>query len=666
MAYTYTTVNGQRVQTDVAAAFQRMRTAFRARFGLDLIVSSGTRTRAEQQHLYNLYRAGKGGLAAAPGFSNHEETGPRGPRAIDIRDSGTNAGVTQAGNARSNWIKANAPTYGFDPAGYRFSQVEPWHIEYTGPLGGGFAGGGGSFISFGNLSTEYIRALQSQLGVGVDGQVGAGTISALQKKIGAAVDGQVGPDTTRKLQAFVGAGVDGIWGTDTTNKLKFAIDGGWFGQPLHVLIGAAHTRKLQEQLGVTADGLAGSGTISKLQQKIGAGADGVFGRGTISKLQSFVGAGVDGIWGADTATKVRAAIDASKFGTVVPPKPPVTKPTRKAADNPVNRRKNPTDAEPALMPQIDPGTTVDVKSFAKGKTVGGNNIWFRLADDTWAWSGGFTDKSATGLTEEVIDVPTQPTVIVPEDAVFGIDVAYPQTGEFDWAKVKEHYNFVIIKAAGGEDGIYGPAALLDKHLAGARSVNLAVGFYFFNNNRHSVKAQADKFIEVLTPRIRPGDVIALDIEDVGNQPVQFNPAQALEFAQYMEEALDIKTFMYLNRSSVNNADWSAVVEDGHPLWLATLDGLEDGVKYLQEGSVKWWGSASLVQFSSSTPIPGYPHGPVDQNICMVSDLAEVEFVAFPTVDEPEEPEEPDEDETPGWFRRFLEGLMEFFRKFLGS
>jgi len=589
MAYTYTTLNGQRVETTVAAAFQRLRAAFIVRFGLDLIVSSGTRTRAEQQKLYDDYRAGRGGLAAAPGYSNHEESGPRGPRALDVRDSGADAGVTQRNNTRSNWLKANAPSYGFDPAGYRFSSIEPWHIEYTGSLGGGFAGGGGSLISFGNLSSEYTRALQSQLGVTVDGAVGAGTVSALQAKIGAAVDGQVGPSTTRKLQEFIGAGVDGIWGTNTTERLKFAIDGGWFGEPLHKLIGDAHTRKLQEQLGVGVDGLAGSGTISKLQQKIGAGADGIFGRGTMSKLQSFVGAGVDGIWGSDTATKVRAAIDANRFAT------------------------------PAGNPEPE----------------------------------------------------TPPAVVVPKDSVFGIDIAYPQTGEFDWAKVKEHYNFVFIKAAGAEDGLYGPATLLDKHLAGARSVDMKVGFYFFNNNRHPIKAQADIFLEVLRPRIRPGDVVALDIEDVGSQAVQFNPAQALEFAGYIEDALDIKTFMYLNRSSVNNADWTDVEAAGHPLWLATLDGLEDGIKYLKEGSVKYWGAASLVQFSSATPIPGYPHGPVDQNICLMSDLAEVEFVAFPTpdVEEPEEPEEElptDPEEVPSWFRRFLEGLMAFLRSFLGS
>lgn len=135
MAYTYVTVNGQRVEANVNAAFQRLRAAFHEKFGLDLIVSSGTRTRAEQQELYRLFLSGRGNLAAPPGQSNHEESGPRGPRALDVRDSGSDAGVTVSGTTRAKWLRANAPKYGFNPAGYTFSRIEPWHIEFTGPIG---------------------------------------------------------------------------------------------------------------------------------------------------------------------------------------------------------------------------------------------------------------------------------------------------------------------------------------------------------------------------------------------------------------------------------------------------------------------------------------------------------------------------------------------------
>lgn len=136
MAYTYTNINGERVQTNVAQAFEQLRAAFKKQFGLDLIVSSGTRTREEQARLYDGWINRRPGfnLAAPPGKSNHEESGPRGPRALDLRDSGRDNGVTVIGTTRSNWLARNAPAYGFTPAGHFFNPREAWHYEYTGSL----------------------------------------------------------------------------------------------------------------------------------------------------------------------------------------------------------------------------------------------------------------------------------------------------------------------------------------------------------------------------------------------------------------------------------------------------------------------------------------------------------------------------------------------------
>lgn len=138
MAYTYTTIDGKRVEVNVAAAFRKMAADFKKATGYTLHVSDGTRTWDEQLAFWNLYQSGKGNLALHPSspLAYHVETNPSGPRALDIRDSGTTAGVTVAGNARSNWIRNNASKYGFDPAGYGFSQVEPWHIEFRGKIGG--------------------------------------------------------------------------------------------------------------------------------------------------------------------------------------------------------------------------------------------------------------------------------------------------------------------------------------------------------------------------------------------------------------------------------------------------------------------------------------------------------------------------------------------------
>lgn len=138
MPYDYTDVDRHRVEVHVAEAFTDLRAAFQGAFGLDLIVTDGTRTRAEQAELYDGWINRRPGysLAAAPGFSNHEESGPRGPRALDVCDSGSDPGVTQLGTERSLWLRDNAPAHRFVAAGYDFDPPEAWHIEYTGSFDG--------------------------------------------------------------------------------------------------------------------------------------------------------------------------------------------------------------------------------------------------------------------------------------------------------------------------------------------------------------------------------------------------------------------------------------------------------------------------------------------------------------------------------------------------
>lgn len=160
MALDYTTVDGWPVAPNTAQAFlNRLKPAFEKAFpGVTLHVYSGYRSYEGQVEIftsryrrgayspYGDYRTWGGstwgrvsgeGTVAAPGTSNHQSG-----HALDIRDSGSDAGVTTAGNARANWIRANAARYGFSPIGYTFG--EPWHIEYTGDPWAATTGAGGS------------------------------------------------------------------------------------------------------------------------------------------------------------------------------------------------------------------------------------------------------------------------------------------------------------------------------------------------------------------------------------------------------------------------------------------------------------------------------------------------------------------------------------------
>jgi len=126
--YNYVTIDGEKVETSVAAAFEIMAAAFKKEFDLDLLITSGMRTTARQIELYNSPRY----KAAKPGTSQHEDGNPKGPRALDLRDSGSDQGVQYAGTVRSNWMASRAPGYGFLPAGLSFNFVEPWHFEWNG------------------------------------------------------------------------------------------------------------------------------------------------------------------------------------------------------------------------------------------------------------------------------------------------------------------------------------------------------------------------------------------------------------------------------------------------------------------------------------------------------------------------------------------------------
>jgi hypothetical protein len=189
VAYKYTRIDGKRVEVNVAVRFIVLRYFFERAFkGITLHVSDGTRTFAEQVAIFlsvfavklwpftgpfNDVRWWKGkryvrvrgtGTVAQPGTSNHEEDGPRGPRALDIHDSASSPGVTKYGNARSLWIKNNAKRIAqFDPAGYDDFK-EPWHIEAIGKVGVALP-----TVKRGSKNKLAVMAIQILCGAGVDG-----------------------------------------------------------------------------------------------------------------------------------------------------------------------------------------------------------------------------------------------------------------------------------------------------------------------------------------------------------------------------------------------------------------------------------------------------------------------------------------------------------------
>ncbi|HVG59660.1 MAG TPA: D-alanyl-D-alanine carboxypeptidase family protein, partial [Hyalangium sp.] len=108
--------NGQYMRADAARNFKAMQAAA-AQAGVNLSATSGFRTMAQQQALYQKYLNGTGNLAAKPGYSNHQN-------GISMDVGGIGGYNTKA----YNWLKNNASKYGFQ----NDVRGEFWHWTFKG------------------------------------------------------------------------------------------------------------------------------------------------------------------------------------------------------------------------------------------------------------------------------------------------------------------------------------------------------------------------------------------------------------------------------------------------------------------------------------------------------------------------------------------------------
>lgn len=128
--YQYDIIDGQRVEKNIAVQYRKMAAEFLKDTGCHLYVTSGVRTEAEQAKGRADYVAGRTKTKwAIPTESSHCEVGPAGPRALDLRDSGKDPGVTVKGTRRWNILKRIAAKYGFTWGGWGVPDNEGWHWE---------------------------------------------------------------------------------------------------------------------------------------------------------------------------------------------------------------------------------------------------------------------------------------------------------------------------------------------------------------------------------------------------------------------------------------------------------------------------------------------------------------------------------------------------------
>jgi hypothetical protein len=145
----YVQVDGQWLAPAVARDLARMAAKFKADNGFDLFCSSGARTRQVQMDLWNAWQRHLAGGPYAPRAAHPDDPkayhyigNPTGPRAVDVRDSGDDPGVTRRGTLRDKWMEAHAHEFNFENEGYLYD--EAWHKVWRGGDPFAVTAGGGA------------------------------------------------------------------------------------------------------------------------------------------------------------------------------------------------------------------------------------------------------------------------------------------------------------------------------------------------------------------------------------------------------------------------------------------------------------------------------------------------------------------------------------------
>lgn len=145
----FTTWGGQRVTPWMAYQLTVLDRDLQAAFGVNLICNSAIRLPQEQidifldryvtvgnvngRYVYDTrwwrgqlwYRVSDEGTVATPGTSNHEIQGDK--AAVDIQDTGADAGVATRYSERGQWLRSHAAMYDLIASGDGFG--EGWHFD---------------------------------------------------------------------------------------------------------------------------------------------------------------------------------------------------------------------------------------------------------------------------------------------------------------------------------------------------------------------------------------------------------------------------------------------------------------------------------------------------------------------------------------------------------
>ena len=191
----------------------------------------------------------------------------------------------------------------------------------------------------------------------------------------------------------------------------------------------------------------------------------------------------------------------------------------------------------------------------------------------------------------------------------GIDISRWQ-GVINWNAVKDQVNFAIIKASGGDDGLY-PDGQFVRNRDEARRLGIPRGFYHFAGAGNP-EQEAQHFANVVGG-LQKGELVVLDWEVPHSNPVDW----CNRFLKKAEALFGVKPLIYLSGSTARGLNWQPVVDGNYGLWIAQW-GNNDDIPDGNPSSGQWpfW---ALWQYSSTGSVNGIA-GRVDLDLFNGDDI----------------------------------------------
>lgn len=191
---------------------------------------------------------------------------------------------------------------------------------------------------------------------------------------------------------------------------------------------------------------------------------------------------------------------------------------------------------------------------------------------------------------------------------YGADISQYQ-GDINWQAFNTGASFVIIKASGGDAGLYADDNFAqNRDAVRALGNDMPHGFYHMGGTGDAIE-EADFFVNTVG-ELQVGEVLVLDAENA----TALDPAWMKTFLDHVTALVGFKPLVYMSSSRLFERDYSQVVAGDYGLWVANY--VVDPTATVH---VQYWTFYTMHQYKNNGTFPGIA-GNVDTDAFFADDL----------------------------------------------